>query len=82
MLAVIGAGALWLARRRAPLRLLRLPMRQEHAAAARLHSQSLTPQASVHVVQWNGEDLLLGCTAQQVTLLARRPAAGSPGEHS
>lgn len=43
----------------------------------RLSSQPLTPQASVHVVRWDGEELLLGCTAQQVSLLARRTVTGS-----
>jgi uncharacterized protein YbjT (DUF2867 family) len=40
----------------------------------RVSSQALTAQASVHAVRWNGEELLLACTAQHVTLLARRPA--------
>jgi flagellar biogenesis protein FliO len=40
----------------------------------RLSSQPLTPQASVHVVQWQGDEFLLACTAQQVTLLARKAA--------
>jgi hypothetical protein len=33
---------------------------------------SLTQQASLHVVEWHGEELLLGCTAQAVSLLGRR----------
>ena len=45
----------------------------------RLSSQALTAQASVHAIRWHGEDLLLACSAQQVTVLARRPAAeGEP----
>jgi len=51
--------------------------RAEHTLT-RLSSHALTPHASVHAVQWNGEEYLLGCTAQQVTLLARRTPA--PGE--
>lgn len=39
----------------------------------RLSSQALTPQASVHALRWNGEDYLLACTSQEVTLLSRRP---------
>jgi hypothetical protein len=35
----------------------------------------LTQQASVHVIEWKGEELLLGCTSHSVTLLARAPAA-------
>ena len=46
--------------------------RRVDAAVTRLSSQALTPHASVHAVQWNGEEFLLACTAQQVTLLARR----------
>jgi membrane protein DedA with SNARE-associated domain len=46
----------------------------------RVSSHALTPQASVHVVQWNGEEYLVGCTSQQVTLLARR--AGGAGEET
>ncbi len=33
---------------------------------------SLTQQASLHLVEWQGEELLLGCTPQSVSLLARR----------
>jgi hypothetical protein len=36
---------------------------------------ALTQQASVHVIEWKGEELLLGCTSHSVTLLARAPAA-------
>lgn len=39
----------------------------------RLSSQALTAQASVHAVRWGGEEILLGCTAHAVTVLARRP---------
>ena len=38
----------------------------------RLANLALTPQASVHAVQWRGEEWLLACTPQQVTLLSRR----------
>ena len=33
----------------------------------------LSTHASVQVVQWGSDEYLLGCTPQQVTLLARRP---------
>jgi hypothetical protein len=36
----------------------------------------LTQQASVHVIEWDGEELLLGCTPQAVSLLGRRPSNG------
>jgi hypothetical protein len=48
-------------------------------AVARLSSQALTPHASVHAVQWNGEEFLLACTTQQVTVLAHRPVAADQG---
>lgn len=45
---------------------------------------ALTQQASVHVVEWKGEELLLGCTPHSVALLARAPAVsaatGTKGE--
>ena len=74
LLAVAGAGGAWAWwRRKARSRgLARSPER-----ILRLSSQALTPQASVHAVQWNGEEFLLACTAQQVTLLSRR--AATPG---
>lgn len=40
-----------------------------------LGRMALTQQASVHVVEWKGEELLLGCTSQTVAVLARAPAA-------
>ena len=49
-------------------------------AIVRLSSQALTPQASVHAVAWNGEEYLVGCTAQHVTLLSRRTAAATQEE--
>jgi len=53
--------------------------RRGESAVARLASQALTPQASVHAVQWKGEEFLLACTPQQVTLLARRPLDAGEG---
>jgi len=45
-----------------------------NAAAVRSSGRlPLSQHASVHVVQWGDEELLLGTTAQQVTLLAKRP---------
>jgi hypothetical protein len=41
-----------------------------------LGRMSLTQQASVHVVEWQGEELLLACTPQSVTVVARRAASG------
>lgn len=59
---------------------LRLRRRsRSEGALVRLSSQALTPHASVHAVRWKGEELLIGCTAQHVTLLSRRPAAPVEG---
>lgn len=52
----------------------------QRAGPARVSSVALTPQASVHVVHWQGEELLLGCTPQEVTLLARRPGPPATGD--
>ncbi|MDB5860654.1 MAG: hypothetical protein JWQ76_4343 [Ramlibacter sp.] len=46
----------------------------------RISSQALTAQASLHAVRWNGEELLLACTPQQVTLLARHPVLPLQGD--
>lgn len=46
--------------------------RDTRGVPARLASVALTPQASVHVVQWHGEEFLLACTPQQVTVLSQR----------
>ena len=46
--------------------------RDSSGAPARKASVPLTPQASVHVVQWHGQEFLLACTAQQVTVLSQR----------
>lgn len=43
----------------------------------------LTPAASVHVLQWGSEELLVACTGSSVTLLARRPqAADAPSQET
>ncbi len=48
---------------------------RQPGAIATLGRQVLTPQVTVHALRWHGEDLLLSCTAQEVTVIARRPAA-------
>jgi hypothetical protein len=50
------------------------------AQVVRLASQSLTQQASVHAIEWQGEELLVACTGQQVTVLSRR--SSPQAEHS
>jgi flagellar biogenesis protein FliO len=80
VLLALAGGAVVLVRRRAgvsgisPFKHLG---RDPHLA--RLASQALTPHASVHVVRWGTEELLLGCTSQQVRVIARRPAGPASG---
>jgi hypothetical protein len=59
---------------------LRRAARGGQAPVLRLSSQALTPQASVHAVQWRGDEYLLGCTAHRVTLLCRRAIPGEAEE--
>jgi hypothetical protein len=40
----------------------------------RITSTRLTPRHSLHVIEWNGKQLLLGCTEQSVTLLSEVPS--------
>jgi flagellar biogenesis protein FliO len=47
-----------------------------------LQSVRLTQGATLHVVQWGGEDLLLACTAQSADLLSRRITASPNGQSS
>lgn len=72
LLALTGMGGAWLVWRRSPRKAAGSSGSARGGPLTRLASQALTPQASVHAVRWNGEELLLGCTAQQVTLLSRR----------
>ncbi len=74
-----AAGGLWAWRRRSGPRRLH-GARRGPAAVVRLASQALTPQASVHAVEWNGEAYLLACTPQQVVLLAHKTIPRAEGE--
>lgn len=82
LLVVLGlVAAVLVLRRRGTAALLRSPATWPAGAhVAKLSSLPLTPQASVHAVRWHGEELLLACTSQQVTVLARRavPSAAEP----
>lgn len=75
-----GAGMFWWKTTRAR-RAFGGP-RSDTTAVLRLSSQALTPHASVHAVRWNGEEYLVACTSQSVTLLSRRNADGAAGEPS
>ena len=70
----------WLAQCRAAGSLRLRRRSRNEGALVRLSSQALTPHASVHAVRWKGEELLIGCTAQHVTLLSRRPASPVQGD--
>lgn len=50
------------------------------ADVSRLCSRVLARGASVHVLRWEGEELLVGCTEQSMVVLARRPAEPAAGE--
>ena len=63
-----GVGGAWAWRRRSRAR----GNTARPEPLVRLANLALTPQASVHAVQWRGEEWLLACTPQQVTLLSRR----------
>ena len=78
-LAVLAIGGTLLVGRRRKWGWLRLRDGRADGARelVRVASQPLTAQASLHAIRWHGEDLLLGCTPQQVTLLARHPIPAS-----
>jgi flagellar biogenesis protein FliO len=80
LLTLAGAGGAWTLRRRARRGTTTAARKGEDRHAVRVSSQALTAHASVHVVRWNGEELLVGCTAQQLQLLARRNAPDAPPE--
>ena len=73
LLTLAGAGGAWALWRRTQRGKPPRGRTTHDSHAVRVSSQALTAQASVHVVRWNGEELLVGCTAQQLQLLARRP---------
>jgi hypothetical protein len=77
-LAAAGGGVVWW--RRSGGRTHSLPARRAEHTLARVSSQALTPHASVHSIRWHGEEFLVGCTSQQVTLLARRAVQSGVGD--
>lgn len=50
-----------------------LPRRQERGMQL-ISSARLTPQHSVHEVNWQGQRLLIGCAPQSIAVLAQAPA--------
>src|ERR1700749_1606478 len=65
LLGVAGALSVAWKRRRPP------DQRGAQDAPRPMSRASLTPQASLHVVEWRGERLLLACTPHAVSVLAR-----------
>ena len=46
-----------------------------------VESRRLTPRASLHVLHWGGEEWLVGCTEQGMTVLGKRDLpSGEPSE--
>jgi len=82
LLALLGAGGAWLGWRRLGRAGVAAAARARPEPIVRLSSQALTPQASVHAVQWAGEELLLACTPQQVTVVSRRRLEESAKEQA
>lgn len=54
-----------------------LPLRAGAATLRSVTALRLTPAASLHVVTWGDEELLLACGNASVTVVARRPSAGA-----
>jgi flagellar biogenesis protein FliO len=50
------------------------------APVRKVGSISLTAQASIHLVECEGERLLVGVTAQSITMLSRLPTGGGTQE--
>jgi hypothetical protein len=44
-----------------------------------VQSQRLTPRASLHVVEWDGREWLVGCSEQGISLVAQGSAGSGPG---
>ncbi|MDB5874606.1 MAG: hypothetical protein JWQ07_4048 [Ramlibacter sp.] len=84
LLAVLAAGGVLLRKGKRPQfnRNWRdfLKPKSSLSAAKVLSKTGLTAQASLHVVEWNGEEMLLGCTQASVAILARRPLTAANGE--
>ncbi|WP_459569055.1 flagellar biosynthetic protein FliO [Cupriavidus sp. 8B] len=53
-----------------------LAQRAGHGSVRVQSSTRLSGRASLHVIQWDGQEWLLGCTEQNISLLGQRPARG------
>lgn len=54
-----------------------LPLRGGAATLRSASALRLTPGATLHVVVWGDEELLLGCSNSGVTVVARRPVGAA-----
>jgi hypothetical protein len=72
-LGAFGAALIWRARTN------RLSGAQPKARMMAVDALRLTPQTTLHVVTWQGEQFLIASTSQSATLLARKPAAEAEG---
>jgi hypothetical protein len=79
LIAVGGATVAWGRHRPGVWRALRAGTEARESIVV-LARQPLTPQVSVYALRWGSEDLLVSCSSQQVTVIARRdvPAQGDP----
>jgi flagellar biogenesis protein FliO len=66
VLAAAALAAIWFKR-------LRKVAPETRPQLQRLESLALTSQASLHVVRWGEEELLLGCSPGAVKVVSRRP---------
>jgi MYXO-CTERM domain-containing protein len=71
LLAAAAVAAVWYRRRRKV-------GGADGPGLARVESLTLTSQASLHVVRWGQEELLIGCGQGAVDVLSRRAVAPQP----
>lgn len=88
MIALLGVALWWLLRRlrgsaprqrRASAWMDRFAARSGSADVRVVHSSRLADKASLHVIEWDGQQWLIGCTEHAVSLLAKG-SAGSGGQ--
>jgi hypothetical protein len=75
----------WFTRRKGPRHLgpFRLPGGPRAPASLALVSRlQLAPQASLHVVRWHGDEWLMGCDAQGLTVLSRQTRSAAQARAS
>jgi flagellar biogenesis protein FliO len=73
-LGVLAAAAVAAIR----FRRLRKPAANARPALQRIESLALTSHASLQVVRWGDEEMLLGCTPGAIEVISRRSPGPSP----